>query len=347
MQSSINREPARWGVSAVYTHPLAKADIVLVHGLNGHPEKTWKAKDDKTYWPVDLLPASLRDEHANVLVYGYNADVFSTAKDHSPNDNFTHQQAETLVADLTQFRINHGTKHRPIIWVVHSYGGILTKSALLYSEGLNNDKLNDHRLIRVCTYGIVFLGTPHAGSDIAAWGRVLQFMAGFVPRKWFDSEPVLLKTLKRDSETLMDINSRFTNIINDFHVHMVHENHKTDIKGTKYVSHGIVARSMSLLTWHRVKVVDSQSAGPRIPGVAYYGIEADHTTMCRFDSENAPGYVTVSTAIRTWVGTAGPDIERRVRKEQDLLEEKIKWENSERMRPFVSAATTWHTYMYH
>lgn len=57
--------------------------------------------------------------------------------------------------------------------------------------------------------------------------------------------------------------------------------------------------------------MDADSASPQLPGVTYYGIEATHSGMCKFDSVNAPGYRTVSTAIREWVTDAPPVIETR------------------------------------
>ena len=217
----------------MYRHPEAKADIVLVHGLNGDPQRTWTATNG-VFWPADLLPGSLRNEHANVLVYGYNADVYSTRKDKSPSDNFVHQHAQTLVTSLTQFRKNEGTERNPIIWVAHSLGGIVTKRALLYSNDVRAHHQEDFRSIFVSTYGIIFLGTQHTGSDLATWGRVLQHMSDVVvPRKFFETESVLLKTLKKDNETLQSINSHFLDIYQRFRIHMVHENHTTDLRGTK------------------------------------------------------------------------------------------------------------------
>lgn len=63
----------RFEITEVYTHPDAKVDIVLVHGLNGHPRDTWTAKNG-VFWPSQLLPKNVQ---ARVLVYGYYADVFT------------------------------------------------------------------------------------------------------------------------------------------------------------------------------------------------------------------------------------------------------------------------------
>lgn len=72
------------------------------------------------------------------------------------------------------------------------------------------------------------------GSDVASWALMLQGMADAVlPKRLFESESVLLRTLKKDCETLMDINDHFMDVFPRFRIHMAHENHKTDIKGSK------------------------------------------------------------------------------------------------------------------
>ncbi len=209
---------------------------MLVHGLNGRPDLTWTAADG-TFWPTDLLPASLRGVPANILVYGYNADVYGRHRSgSSASDNFIHQHAQTLVTSLALFRRGEGRAQKPLLWVAHSLGGLVVKRALLYASDLRAAHHDDYRAVFVSTYGIIFLGTPHAGADAASWACVLQAMADAVlPRKLFESESVLLKTLKRDNETLANINSHFLDIYQRFRIHMVHENHKTDVKGTKYV----------------------------------------------------------------------------------------------------------------
>ncbi|RYP63662.1 hypothetical protein DL769_006917 [Monosporascus sp. CRB-8-3] len=316
---SINKQISRYETTAVYTHPDAKVDIVLVHGLNGDPQKTWTAKNG-VFWPVDLLPTSLRDARANILVYGYNADVYSKKHGSHPSDNFIYLHAQTLVTSLTHYRKDEQTAHNPIIWVCHSLGGILTKRALLYSNDLKASQHEDYRSIYVSTYGIVFLGTPHTGSDMAAWGTVLQAMSdAVVPKSFFQSESVLLRTLKRDNETLQNINNHFLDIYQRFKILMAHENHKTDLKGT------------------RMLIVDANSAGPQLPGVTYYAIEATHSGMCKFESKNAPGYRTIVTAIRDWVGEAPDVIATRWRVEDEEKLARAKHEIEERMKPWIQS----------
>ncbi|KAI0404117.1 hypothetical protein F4802DRAFT_568981 [Xylaria palmicola] len=319
MQGSINKQISRYETTAVYTHPDAKVDVILVHGLNGDPQKTWTAKNG-VFWPADLLPSSLRDARANVLVYGYNADVYSKKHGSTPSDNFIYMHAQTLVTSLTHYRKDELTSANPIVWVCHSLGGILVKRALLYSNDLRTSQHEDYRSIYVSTYGMVFLGTPHTGSDIATWGTVLQAMSdAVVPRSFFHSESVLLKTLKRDNETLQNINNHFLDVYQRFKILMAHENHKTDLKGTKML------------------VVDATSAGPQLPGVTYYAIEATHSTMCKFDSKNAPGYRTIATAIREWVSDAPEVISTRWRVEQDEKLARAKHEIEERMKPWIQS----------
>ncbi len=75
--SAINLdEIKRFEVTEVYTHPEAKVDIVLVHGLNGDPRRTWTGSNG-TFWPTQLLPTSLKSAQARILVYGYNGDVYT------------------------------------------------------------------------------------------------------------------------------------------------------------------------------------------------------------------------------------------------------------------------------
>ncbi|KAF3763781.1 hypothetical protein M406DRAFT_260907, partial [Cryphonectria parasitica EP155] len=316
-QGTINKNIQRYDVTAVYTHPQAKVDIILIHGLNGNPTKTWTAGNG-VYWPTDLLPKTLEEDgtQANIFVYGYNADVAGN-KDKKPSTNFIHEHAQTLVSYLTSFRKRRKSQRNPIIWVAHSLGGILLKRVLEHSDHVRASAHEDDRAIYVSTYAIVFLGTPHEGSDLARWGEVLQGMVGRVPRRLFDSEPILIKTLRKDGETLANINANFINIQQRFKIHLVHENQKTDLKGT-----------MSL-------IVDSKSAAPKWYNTTSYGIEADHSGMCKFASVDAPGYRQITSVMTDWVKESPEVIMYRWQVEDQDRRIRAQVELNERARPFV------------
>ncbi|KAF4343415.1 SERAC1 [Fusarium beomiforme] len=319
---SENRSIARYEITAVYTHPEAKADIILVHGLNGTPDKTWTAKNG-TFWPLDLLPIALRGVQANILVYGYNADVYSKKNNQTASDRFIHQHAQNLVTNLTLHRQSENTFKNPIIWVCHSLGGILVKRALLYSSDVREPHLEDFRSIFVSTFGLVFLGTPHVGSDAATWGLILQAMSdAVIPKRFFDSESVLLKTLKKDNETLANINSHFLDIYQRFEIHMIRENQETDIKG------------------HKIIIVDANSAGPQLPGVTYYGIEASHSSMCKFDSMSSPGFRNIAITIQQWIQRAPAAIQERWLAEEDERRARAMTRANEIMSPYTCQTQT-------
>jgi hypothetical protein len=95
-----------------------------------------------------------------------------------------------------------------------------------------------------------------------------------------------------------------------------------------------------MLTFRRLLVVDASSASPQLVGVTYYGIEATHSGMCKFESENAPGYRTVSTAIREWIADAPNVIPIRWEVEEDQRRVRANLDNFERARLYVSQLST-------
>jgi hypothetical protein len=68
--------------------------IVFVHGLDGHPVKTWSAKD--VYWPKDLLGPGV--QNVRILTFGYDATAAKAFE--RVNQNNLHDHAQALVSDL-------------------------------------------------------------------------------------------------------------------------------------------------------------------------------------------------------------------------------------------------------
>ncbi|EER37160.1 LipA and NB-ARC domain-containing protein [Histoplasma capsulatum H143] len=303
-----------FGLTEVYrcAEPLVpQVDIVFVHGLNGTSYNTWATKKPEVFWPGDLLPHTLKGQNVRILTYGYDANVTSFARGTSKER--LHNHAEHLAGQLIANRNLQDAVERPIIFVCHSLGGIVVKKTLLYCEHLRHPRTQHIRSTYVSTYAILFMGTPHNGSDLANLGTAIQTIFSLVPRKLFDTTPTLLKTLRPDNEILQNVNRQFAEIMGRYRIYFFHESKPMDLKGT------------------RKFIVEESSAAPVIEGVERMGIEADHTSMCRFESEKSPGYEAVAEAILRYTREAPGEIANRWAQEHRARRNNMR-EEAERLR---------------
>jgi hypothetical protein len=178
---------------------------------------------------------------------------------------------------------------------------LVVKRCLIYCKSVTHANTERLRSIYVSTYGVLFLGTPHNGSDLAKWGTLLQSICAVVlPKKFFDSSPQLIEALKTHNETLQNVNRLFAEILPRFHIYFFHESKPMDLKGTRDI------------------VVDEESAAPMIGGVERMGIERDHSHMCKFESEDAPGYDVVAEAVQRYASDAPKVIRGRWNEEKRI-----------------------------
>ena len=109
---------------------------------------------------------------------------------------------------------------RPIIFICHSLGGIVVKSvndmfqhASLFADQSQaiiyaHNHSSHYKTLLDQVRGIVFIGTPHRGSDVAYW-------AGFLARALHalqfstSTNNSLLPTLERNSKQLSDVSQQF------------------------------------------------------------------------------------------------------------------------------------------
>lgn len=89
---------------------------------------------------------------------------------------------------------------------MHSLGGLVVKKALALSHKNWHKRLSE---IQRNTAGIVFLGTPHHGSDLAALGSILAKIVSSVQ----STNKQVVDILKRDSEVLAGVNEDFHNFL--------------------------------------------------------------------------------------------------------------------------------------
>ncbi|RWA04714.1 hypothetical protein EKO27_g10397 [Xylaria grammica] len=186
------KEPRPDGIQIISNPKNPKFEIVAVHGLGAHPKYTWirnrrthEAQTDGagTLQNVHLLENILKTSfpEARILGFAHNSDWLIDAPVKT-----TQQIGERL---LEQLRL-------PIIFIGHSFGGIIIKQALCLSK----DK--DH--IVEDTSGILFLGTPHQGSSLSVAGSIVALLTSF-----FGSNTELLFLLRRYSTQLSDLESSF------------------------------------------------------------------------------------------------------------------------------------------
>ncbi|KAL2423311.1 hypothetical protein ABEF95_006157 [Exophiala dermatitidis] len=271
--TTAGKQVVQYGLTEVYAAEEPLVDIVFVHGLNGHPRNTWSTSKPDVFWLADLLPAALRDQRPRILTYGYDATV-AAFTDGVSKDKI-HDHAEHLASRLVANRAS--VRHHQ------------------HTERL--------RSIYVSTYGILFLGTPHNGSNLAKWGSLLQKICAVAfPKKFLDSSPQLVHALQANNETLQNINRLFIELIGRFHVSFFYESKPTDLKGT------------------REFVVEEDSAAALIQGVERMGIEKDHSHMCKFEDESSPGYDVVAATIQKYASDAPALIESRWVEEKQIAD---------------------------
>ena len=231
------------------------------------------------------MPLAVEEEKARILVYGYDAEVTSFT-DGVSRDKI-HNHAEHLVAELAANRRGQKATERPLVFVAHSLGGLVVKRALIHSSEIRGNKTEHLRSVFVSTYGILFFGTPHRGSDITEWGSRLEWICGAIlPTRVVDSQPQLVNALKANSETLQNIDRQFIQLASRFHIYFFHEGKPTRLKGTlRYI-------------------VNEESAAPNIQDVERACIQQDHSHMCKFESDSAAGFHIVKDAIQRYASQA-------------------------------------------
>ncbi|KAK3167331.1 hypothetical protein OEA41_010458 [Lepraria neglecta] len=283
----------RFGLTEVYVPAdVATADVVFIHGLNGNPHDTWTSEISHNFWPAQLLPCHLQEEKARILVYGYDADIVSFT-DGVSSDKI-HNHAEHLVAELAANRSVRKARERLIIFVAYSLGGFVLKRALIYSSEICGSYTEYLRSIFVSTYGIIFLGTPHKGMDTMRWRSRLEAVCQVaIPNDVVDHSSYLVDALKSNNQTLQNIDRQFIQLSSHFHLYFFHEGKPTDIGNKKEY------------------IVDEGSASPNIQDVERAVIQQDHLHMCKFESNNTPGFELLAEGIQRYASRAPGTISLR------------------------------------
>lgn len=135
------------------------------------------------FWPQDLLPQECPE--ARILTWGYDTKVSKFGGGPS-NKNTVFSHAKDLLFALARTTVSE----RPLIFVAHSFGGIVVKEMLSVSDVSEEPGL---RGIVQRAAAVVFLGTPHRGSvDMAKLGNRARKLVSAI---LFDTSSATLDTL--------------------------------------------------------------------------------------------------------------------------------------------------------
>uniref|UniRef100_A0A0B7JPH5 Uncharacterized protein n=1 Tax=Bionectria ochroleuca TaxID=29856 RepID=A0A0B7JPH5_BIOOC len=240
-------------------------DIVAIHGLGGHPIKTWRS--GKSVWLRDFLPSTIPE--ARIFTFGYSSKT-TFAKTVSEIGDFARELLERLLSVRRNL-----PDHRPLIFICHSLGGIIFKKSLC----LAHDHESRYGSLLSQIKSVIFLGTPHRGSDIATWAKMLGKVSNL-----FISDSVrigLLNDLEPQSRVLKDIEDQFLQRTVGLQIFTFYERVKT-----KHI---------------KSLVVESDSAILRLPNEVPLPLEADHRNICKFLTSSDPGYTLVLSCLEELV----------------------------------------------
>ncbi|KAI0854883.1 hypothetical protein F4860DRAFT_498003 [Xylaria cubensis] len=286
-----NQERRPNGIRVISDPVDAKFDIVAVHGLGAHPEYTWTCdapeEDPQTdrihehtstcdtpEWSprrkIHLLRCLLKESfpEARILSFAYNSDWLIDAPIKTAQ-----QIGERLHDQLVRDR-NERQQRLPIIFVGHSFGGIVIKQALCEALCASEES----KKIVHDTSGILFLGTPHQGSPLSHFGFIVAWATGFL-----GSSTGLLFTLRHHSDGLTDLRRRFHNVYRslvDPKIHSICET-KPSYAG-RYLSLGLI--------------VDRDSAEG--PATKVVDIDTDHSGLNKCPRPSGELYNAIVDAIK-------------------------------------------------
>ncbi|MGH3626636.1 MAG: esterase/lipase family protein, partial [Sciscionella sp.] len=171
----------------------ATFDVIFVHGLDGDAFDTWnfRAPSSQADWLANDRP------DAAIWSVGYDAASTSWHGASMPLSD----RAVNMLALLNAYDLGA----RPIVFVAHSMGGLVVKQMLREATSTSTE----YNAVAKATRGIIFIATPHTGSDLASLTRYLGF---------FLRSSVALGELQSHAPALRELNRWFRNQSRDMGV---------------------------------------------------------------------------------------------------------------------------------
>ena len=233
-------------------------------------------RDENLFWPKVWLPTELDIRTARILSYGYNAHFTSQG----PNSiagiaDFAKQLLFDMKFGKDSLGEDLNVGHRPIIFVVHSMGGLVFKKAVM--QGHNDDEFKG--LISQVK-AVLFLSTPHRGTNLAeTLNRILSVsIFNHTPKRY-------ISELMQNSPFIEDINEEFRKHAPMLQIFSFYETLETAI-GPK-----------------RVMILQRASSTLGYPHEVTTPLNADHHHVCKFPNREDLSYRSIKGVIKSLVSS--------------------------------------------
>jgi tetratricopeptide (TPR) repeat protein len=217
------------------------AAVIFIHGLGGHPYDTWRrASEDHSLWPLWLAKDVLG---LAVWTLAYEAPASNWLGTAMPLQDRAKNVLECLVGERE-------LRGLPIVFVCHSLGGLLIKQVLRSADDRRGYGDAEAQAFVESVKGIVFIATPHSGSEHASLLDKLRLIT------WPSASTL---DLVKNNANLRDLNVWYRNWSSAIRHKVFYE-----VRGT---SAGVV--------------VTADSGDPGLLHVDPVAIDADHLTICK------------------------------------------------------------------
>ncbi|TGO36360.1 hypothetical protein BHYA_0127g00150 [Botrytis hyacinthi] len=273
-----------------------RIDIVALHGIKGDAFRTWTEKNEdgvKNMWLRDQLPNELPG--ARIFSFGYDANVLFSRGTGTIEDFATN-----LLEDLVRERKDDSNQKRRIIFICHSMGGIVLKKALI--KAVDN---NLYKNTFDSTSAILFLATPHMGSDETKIPlSVANFANGFL------SVPMRLSGRVRD-DLIMPL-ARGSHILRDVQQTFKEKKLYEGISIASFQEQVICAGLKGL-------IVDKESALLHIPAERAVPIDRHHRNICRFSGPESKSYQRILGILKEYADEANSGVPEELTSEDKAV----------------------------
>lgn len=258
----VPRPKGPMGLNTLYDPgDIALVDIIFVHGLGGDSKKTWSGShDSKSYWPQDWLPDDPNFKTARIHSFGYDADW----RKRTLSILSIHDFGQDLLGEMK----NHPSIRRSktnFVLIGHSMGGNIAKAAYVLARQTPTSASLASRF-----HSMIFLGTPHRGSNLAKVARNILQVTG-VSKPYLDD-------LSANSAYLTELNSLFQPYAADLHIWSFFETRPV----TERPAIVLVDKFSATLGYNHEEVLP---------------LDADHRHICKFTSIEDPNYRKVRNAL--------------------------------------------------